>query len=178
ADRFGHRLGDDRVVGRDDVLPVESNARQRLHDRAGGNDEVLRLHQLAVGLDRVAVADPAPGLDDLDLVLLHQVLDALVELADDSVTPGGNGRVVVADDLRLEAELGAPGRDAVIALRRLEQRLGGDAADVEAGPAELAALDQGEPQTELGGADRGRVTAHPTAQYRDVEIELGHWIQV
>src|SRR5205809_1264021 len=175
ADRFGHRLGDDRVVGGDDVLAVESNARERLHDRAGGNDEVLRLHQLAVGLDRVAVAQPAPGLDDLDLVLLHQVLDALVELADDGVSTLGDARVVVAHDLRLEAELSAAGGDAVVELGRLEEGLGGDAPDVEARPAELAALDQGDLQAELGGANRGGITAHSATQDRNVKIGFGHW---
>ena len=63
----------------------------------------------------------------------------------------------------------------MVELGRLEEGLGGDAPDVEARPAELAALDQGNLQAELGGADRGGITTHPATQDRDVKIGFGHW---
>ena len=137
------------MVGRDDVLAVDLEAGQALDDRARGHDQVLGLELPGADLDRVAVADAALALDHFDLVLLHEVLDALVELAHDGVAALRDARIVVADDLRLQTELGAAGGDAVVELRGLEQRFGRDAADVETRPAQLVGLDQPNLQAEL-----------------------------
>ena len=158
------------MVGRDDVLAVELDARQRLHGGAGGDDQVLGLDLLGADLDGAAVAHAAIPSDDLDLVLLHQVLHALEQLVHDGVAPGRDPGVVERDALRRDAELLAADRHAVVQLRRLQQRLGRDATDVEAGASELVRLDQGHLEAELGGPDRGGVPAHAPAEDRDVEV--------
>src|SRR5258708_2792111 len=76
------------VIGRDYERAVDLDPRQRLDVRAGGDDQVLRLELLRPNLHRVPVAQAPVALDDLDLVLLHQELDALVELVHHGVPPG------------------------------------------------------------------------------------------
>jgi hypothetical protein len=51
-----------------------------------------------------------------------------------------------------------------------EQRLGGDAADVEAHPAPVLLLDHGHVLAELGRADGGDVAAGPGAEDDDIEV--------
>ena len=53
-------------------------------------------------------------------------------------------------------------------LGRVQQGLGGDAAAVQAGAAELVLLDQGDRLAQLGGAQRAGVTAAAAAQDDDV----------
>jgi hypothetical protein len=73
-----------------------------------------------------------------------------------AVRPDAEGREVL---LRLFIELGG-----------MKQRLGGNAADIEAGAAERAALfHAGDLEAQLRRADRARVAARPTADDDDVE---------
>ena len=61
----------------------------------------------------------------------------------------------------------------LVQLGRVQQRLRGNAADVEAGAAERCALlDHGDLQPELAGADGANVAAGPSAD--DDQIESGH----
>ena len=56
-------------------------------------------------------------------------------------------------------------------LRGVQQRLGRNAADVEADAAEhRPALDQRDLQAEVGGTERGRVAAGAGAEHDDVEV--------
>jgi hypothetical protein len=98
-----------------------------------------------------------------------------VELVDDGVPPGGDPGVVVLHLLGGNAELRAPGGHPVVQLRGFEQGFGGDAADVQARAAELVRFDQSDLQSELGGADRGGVTAHSSTENGNVEIEAWHF---
>src|SRR5579864_6280853 len=173
-DRLGDRGGQRGVVRRDDELAVEIEAGERSDSRPGGDDHVLRLDLRGADLDGVPVAQAALAIDDLDLVLLHQVLDALVELSHHGVAPRRDAREVVADDLGLQAELGPARGDPVVQLRGLEQDLGRDAPDVQAGAAQLVRLDERDLQAELRGPDRRGVTAHPAAENRHVEIGARH----
>jgi hypothetical protein len=60
-------------------------------------------------------------------------------------------------------------------VRRLEQRLRGNAADIQAGAAQGAALlDAGGLEAELGRTDGGDITARAAADDDDVEIVLAH----
>ena len=78
-------------------------------------------------------------------------------------------------------EVDVPGRDpegvrmAQLVEERgaLEQRLGRDAAAVEARAADLVLLHQHDAETELGRADRRGVAAHPAPENGDVK-SLGH----
>ena len=51
-----------------------------------------------------------------------------------------------------------------------QQRLGRDAADVEADPAPVLLLDDGDRLAELGGADRGDVPTGAGTEDDDVEV--------
>ena len=115
---------------------------------------------------------PVPA-HDLDLALLGQRLEAAGELADDAVLP--RAHLVDVDARLLErdaglAELVGLGQD----LGDVQQRLGRDAADVQADAAELlAAVDQRDGQPEVGGAERGRVAARAAAEDGHLDLDVG-----
>ena len=110
------------------------------------------------------------ALDPVDLVLLEQELDAAGEALDDLVLAGLDLVHVDADGGLAERQ--APFLPVLRDLQRvgvLEQRLGRDAAPVEAGAAEhRRALDDRGLQSELSGANRGDVAAGPGADHDDV----------
>ena len=70
------------------------------------------------------------------------------------------------------AEGGGLGHRAVD-VGRLQQLLGRDAAPVEAGPADLVPLDDGDPEPGRRAVERGRVAPRSTADDDDVVL-LGH----
>jgi hypothetical protein len=105
--------------------------------------------------------DLGVALDELDLVLLHQELDALVELGGD-VARAADG--LGPSRSRFALDLEAPGFLLVELFHEFgvgEEGLGGDAAPVEADAAELVALDDGGLVAELSGADGADVAAGP-----------------
>ena len=59
-------------------------------------------------------------------------------------------------------------------LGRVQQRLGGDAADVQAGAAEVALLDEPDAQPELGRAQRAGVATRSRPENEYVEVGLRH----
>ena len=59
-------------------------------------------------------------------------------------------------------------------LGRVQQRLGRDAADVQAGAAELVLLDQADGEAELAGAQCGGVATASAAEDDKVKVLLGH----
>jgi hypothetical protein len=143
------------------------------------HDHVLRLDRLVADRDPVAGAagDELPEtLQPGDLVLLEEELDPLGHLGDDGLLAPLHLR---------EIELHARDRDAVVLevvsdllvfLGGGQQRLGRDAAHVEAGAAEgelalrvLPAFDAGGLESQLRRADRGDVAARPAADHHYVE---------
>src|SRR5262245_40900286 len=164
-DRLGDRLHVHRFVAGDDALAIELNAGHAARLRARGDDDfLLRAQRLlgAVGDLHAALAgQPARALDPVDLVLLEQELDAVGQPLDDLVL--SRLHVVHVEVDRRLAEREAPFLPVLRDLERvrvLEQRLGGDAAPVQARAAEdRRALDHGGLQSELRGPDRGHVAA-------------------
>ena len=77
---------------------------QHARFRAGGDDDVLRLEGLRAAVSALTSTLPPPlasrALDPLDLVLLHQELDALGVLGDDPVLAVVDQRQVEAADSR------------------------------------------------------------------------------
>ena len=61
-------------------------------------------------------------------------------------------------------------RDDVRDLGVAQQRLRGDAADVEADTAPVLLLDDGDGLAELGGADRGDVATGAGTEDEDIEV--------
>ena len=183
--RLRHLLRDHRLEIGPHQLLVGLEPGQHARPRAGGDDDVLglvaagperalrrfglrRLHRdLAGRIDRRL----AP--DHRDLVLLHQEADAVIEPLRHPARALHHGGRVVGDILGGEAViLGV--LHVVIDLRRAQQRLGRNAAPVEADAAEIGALDDRGLEAELRGADRGDVAARAGADDDDVE-GFGHW---
>ena len=169
-----------RLVRGDDEMPVDVEAGQRTGCGAGGEDEVggARLDVAALAAthpDAGGAGQRAGAVEDGDLVLLHEELDALDVLLHHRVAAHPERPVVEVDAIVPgEAELGPLLGDAVEQVGRLEQRLGRDAAAVQAGAAEAVALHEPHRQAELGGAD-GADVAHPTAEDEEVEgLLVGH----
>ncbi len=170
------------VVGRQDPDAVGRDPRQALDAAPGGEDHVGRLQDpLAARPGRAVLAvqrdahlarpveAPAPG-NPLDLVLADQRLQAGPHPADDLVAARRDGRVVeghVAGDQH--PELAALAGDAVVEVRRFQERLRRDAAPMEARPADLVLVDQSHAQAQLGGPERGRVAAGPGTEDDEVE---------
>ena len=87
-----------------------------------------------------ATLDPAGADDVVDLVFLEQELDALGQALHDLVLVGQHRRQVELDAADLDPVLAEAVADLLEQMEECEQRLGGDAADIEAGAAESAAL--------------------------------------
>ena len=177
----GELLEAQRLPAADHLLAVEFEAGEGVHHGAGREDDVSRrdLPGLAVRLDRDAARarQPAAALHDVDLVLPEQVLHAGRELPrDDAASLHRRGEVVLHFD-RLHAHAGAVVLEVVRERGALEQRLGGDAAPVEAGAAEAAlvrpALDAGGPEAELRGPDRTHVAGRSGPDHDHV-VSLRH----
>ena len=94
--------------------------------------------------------------------------DALGELAGDAARALDHLLQVEAHLLGLEAE-GFGVVEVVVDLGRAQQRLGRDAAPVQADAAQMLALDDGRLQAELGRADRRHIAARTAADDDDVE---------
>ena len=153
-----HAVQDQRVVGGDDAVAVDLQARQRLRHGAGRQQDVAALDALAVHVDRGGGGQPALALDVGDLAGGDQALEALVQARDDAVLvlvdPGDVDALEGGLDAELLALAGLVGD-----LARVQQGLGGDAAPVQAGAAELVLLDQGDVQAQLRPAQGRGVTA-------------------
>ena len=142
---------------------------------AGGEHEVLAgVDLLAVGAgdgDLAVAGEPALALDDGDAAALDQPGQALEQPRDHAVLVGVDARHVDALERGAHAELrGLAG--AVGDLGGVQQRLGRDAADVQAGAAELALLDEPDAQAELGRAQGAGVAARTRPE--DEDVEVGH----
>ncbi len=178
----GH-LGDaQRADVREDALLVEPEERQLHRHGAGGDDHVARPvggHGAVEGLhlDRVAGLERPEALGPGDLVLLEEELDALGVLRDDVVLALHHAREVEREAGEIDAVLGRVQSRELIVLRGAEERLGGDAPDVDAGAAEgLVELDADDGEAELRGADGGDVAAGAAADDDEVrgEVRVGH----
>ena len=178
--RRHHRL----EIGPDQFL-VGLEAGQHARPRAGGDDDVLgligarperalrrfalrRLHR-----DLAGRVDRGLAPDDRHLVLLHQEADAVVEPLRHAARALHHGLRVVADVVGLQpVVLGV--LHVVEDLGRAQQRLGRNAAPVEADAAEIVALDNRGLEAELRRADRGDIAAGAGADDQNVEIGVGH----
>ena len=112
---------------------------------------------------------PQPS-NSVDAVLLHQEVDAL-DAAVGDLAAAAEGDAVVEPDRAVDAD--AEGlrlvREQVRQLGVAQQRLGRDAADVEAHAAPVLVLDHGDAEAELSGADGGDVPAGTGTEDDDVE---------
>ena len=131
-------------------------------------DAVLLRH-----LERAAAREPGVALDHRDPVLLHQVRDPAGELVRHLARIGDDLLDIDRDLAHADAEIAEPA-ERVAKLGDPEQRLGGDAAPVEADAAEALALDHGGLEAELARADRGDIAARSAADDDHVIGRIGH----
>ena len=170
----GHRLQRERAGRRDDLLFVDRHAGNHGDFGSRGDDDVLGVEGadaavLALHFDLAGRGDARFADNRFGLVLLEQEFDALGQFADDLVLVCHHGREIETD-LRLDAELGEILARFLEQLAGVQKRLGGDAADIQAGAAKGAApVDAGAFQAELAQPDRRIVPARSTADYDNVK---------
>src|SRR5207248_6282630 len=155
-----------RLIGRDHgrLVDLQSDLRQALHPRSGRDQHrFLRLVPVVPDLHLAAGLEHAGAFHDRDLVLLHQELDALRVLVAHFAGTLHRDAVVGFDGPRFDAELFLVTQEPRD-ICGVEQRLGGNAADVDAYPAELLLLDHRGAHAQLGGPDGGDVAGRPPAQ--------------
>ena len=120
-------------------------------------------------LTRPASGDRSPTLQPVDLVLLEQEFDAFGVLADDVVLVGLHLFPVDRRRLALQPHLGEVVLGLVQLVGGMQQRLGRDAADVQAGPAErLAPLHAGCLEAQLRASDGTDIAPRAGADDDDV----------
>ena len=159
-----------RVLGGDDPLAVDVEAGQAAGVGAGGEHDVRRrCRPCRRPSTCVRAGEPALALDHGDPAGLDQPGEALEEPGDDAVLVGVHAGHVDAVEAGPHAELlGLAG--LVGDLGGVQQRLGGDAADVQAGAAEVALLDEADRQAELSGAQGAGVAARTRPENEYVEV--------
>ncbi|MCY1289718.1 hypothetical protein D9M70_388210 [compost metagenome] len=156
--------------GGGDHLAAQRQAGQFHRLRAGRQQQVFAMDALVAAADqldvhRLAVGDLRPALHHLHPVLLQQGGDAAGELVDDAVLPfDGAGDV---DLRRLHPDAQGRMRRIFAGLEELlggvDQRLRGDAADIQAGAAEGGAFHQHGGDAQLARADSGDVATGAAA---------------
>ena len=158
-------------VGQDE-FGVGLKAGQHARLRAGGDQNVLRFERLGafVGLDfhLAGAFDGGEAGESLDLILLHQKLDAFGVFLDDAVLALDHLRVVEHRLLDRDAFVGGVVGEAP-QLGGVQQRLGRNAADMQAGAAQFGVFfNDGGFQSVLAGAHRCRVAAGAATNHNQV----------
>ncbi len=171
--RRRHAVELERVVAEQHPVAVDLEAGQRPGRRPGGEHDVLARVGRVADLDGGGGDEPPLAADELDAAALHQPLQALVEPADDALLVFADAGRVDAVQRGLHAELLAlPGE--VGDLAGVQQRLGGDAAAVQACAAQLRLVDQHDAHVELCRTQRARVSTAAAAQDDEVDVGLSH----
>jgi hypothetical protein len=135
------------------------------HDMLGG---ILR------GLTVLGDRDGSPALqlglavDHRDLVLSHQALDAIGELARHFARALDDPGEIEAEILAAEAEL-VQAVQQVPDLGGTQQRFGRNAAPIETDAAEIFAFDDRGLEPKLGAADRADIAARSASDDDDIE---------
>jgi hypothetical protein len=129
----------------DNFLLVDGQAGERCRLRAGGDDDVLAANGSFATFDEidsngVLILECASALDVFDVVLLEEELNSLCKTRNGRVLGLHHGGEVELDIADLDTAVLRVVEDLVVELRVVEERLGGDAADVQAGSAEGATL--------------------------------------
>jgi hypothetical protein len=138
-------------------------------DRVAGDGDLARL--AALDGDLVAGVQAAVAVEHRHLAALEQLAEPADQAVDHLLLALDGAGPVDADLAHLEAELGGA-LDRAVHVGALEELLGRDAADVQAGAAQLVLLDEGDAQPGRGPVERRRVAARAAADDHDVEVLL------
>lgn len=166
------------VASPNTVLRIALEAGDGKMNDAGAHreDEVLRfdgaLRAILVDLDRILVDELGKAFDVLDLVLLEEHADATALSLDDLLA-------AIGVDLEVESDLARNVNAEVFGVLNMVQSLdagdhgfAGDASPVETGATEKFLLDTDDLRAELGGTDRGHITAGAGTDYNNICIEI------
>ena len=177
GDRLGRLLVAHGAVGGDHGLLVDRDTRERLRLRAGRQDHRARLERLGAArplhLDDVLRLERSPAREQGDLVLPEEELDPLGHPVRDPPAPLDRLGIARLEAAEANAVVRGVAHEADH-LRVAQQRLGRNAAPVQAHAARPIVLDGRDREPELGAADRRDVAARPGADDRDVELVGGH----
>ena len=167
-----------RVPVGPDQITIRLKSRQLPRPRAGGQNDVPGAQVLGalVGLDPDLALGGQRRLahDHRDLVLLHQMADAGIELL---------GHVARAFDHRVEIESDACGRQTeflgtvhqVKHFRGAQQRFGRDTAPVKTDAPHVLAFDDGNFEAQLGAPDCSNIATGSRADHDHVISIRRHW---
>ena len=166
--------------GRGNDAVAERNARQRNGFRAGRQHDMLGVDGLrpGIGLDAAGLAVEHAGMaaHDLDVAALEQAGDAAGETPDDAVLPFDGAGEIQARlfDLEPERRFARLLHGMAVGVGGMNQRLGRNTADIEAGAAQRLPFGQYDVEPELAGADRRDVAAGPAADDQQFCVDVVH----
>ena len=171
-------LGDLRQFERagridDDPLGVVNfNAGQRRYRGASGDQDVGGRHVFARNGNSMGILERGRALQPIDLVLLEQELDPAGQILDRRGLLALHNAQIELNLAGLDPELGECAASGLLEqLRAMQQRLGRDAADIEACAAKrLARFGAGDFQVGLGSTDRGDIAAGACADDEHVVV--------
>ena len=146
-------------------------------DGAGGDDDGVRRHLLAGAvrlLHRQLFGAGERGLavDNGDFIHLQQALDAAGELFGNVVLMGNDLREIHLDPGDLHADVLTLIPDVLHQFGGVQQALGGDAADIQAGAAQMLLFDQGDFRAQLSRPDGGHIAAGAAADDNDLHTRF------
>ena len=158
-----------------DALSVCRRKEQIARARAGRDDDILRGQFLGLAIlgNRECVRRKQLSITHMngDLVLFHQMRDALVQLLGNATRPLHNGVNIRAYTRSSQAVI-AGMLHIVIDLRRPQQCLGRNASPVEANPAKIFTFDNRDFQPKLRCANCGNISTRARAE--DDQIIISH----
>ena len=176
GDRRRKLLQIQELVGGHDPAAVHLEPGQHVGHRSGRQHHVAPDDHLA-GVLAVDHLDPVVGQERPrpcqggHLAPLEQALEALEELVHDGVLAVLAPREVHRHAADVDAELLGP-FDRPVDGGRLEELLGRDAASVQAGPAHLVPLDDGDGETRRRAVESRGVPTRAATDHDDVELFL------
>ena len=184
-DQLFRTFGQIQRLGRPDHRFAEGHEGQFHFHRTGGQDHILGrdLDLFAVFLRDDAglgVGEFGPAGDVFGTSGLDQLRHAAGQLGDDTVLPAHQLAHVQLGRLgeRNAETVALGGRGHVLELgRRMDHRLGGDAAAIEAGPAQTVLVYNDRVEAQLAGADRSRIAARATTDDEDLASALLHGVR-
>ena len=176
---------DDREAGGDlgqgqdargvDQRRIVLGAGQRGHGRLGarGDDDVVRGVGRALDGHATGGVEVASSVDDGDARLTLGGCNARDQALNDLIFPGLHLRPVNGNAAGVHTEL-AGFLGVQVVLRAVEQGLGGDAAHVQAGAAQVLFLDEGNLLARVSEALGGQVAAGARTEDDDVKMRVTH----
>ena len=171
----GGDLGQGQDARRVNQRRIVLGAGQRGHGRHGarGDDDVVRGVGRALNGHATGGVEVASSVDDGHARLALGGCNARDQTLDDLILPGLHLRPVDGHALGVHAEL-AGFLGVQVVLRAVEQGLGGDAAHVQAGAAQVLLFDEGDLLARVPEALGGQVAAGTRAEDDDVKMRVTH----